>query len=440
MKKINGFVVLVAAFTLMFVIVSCNSNADEPEKKEIAVAEISLNKTELTLTAGGKETLTATVKPDNATDKTVTWTSNKTDIATVSANGEVTAIAKGSATIKATAGGKSATCTVTVNPVMYSVTVTGGTANPAAAEAGATVTITANTPESGKEFDSWTTEISVTFADANAPETTFTMPASTVTVTATYKDEIPAETKLKPTAVGDIVLADGTAVAYENLNKMSSSQKASAIAIIFYVGTGLNSGDDTTTSRTLGVGLKHKYGIAWCTDSANASNMDITTIQCKVTGKKQNLEFVDENANDRNGSNNLKQIAEFLTAADGATDDTSSAEKYPAFYFAKNYKDVEGSNVSGTDYENGWYLPSLAELFQIYANGKGTDKLFDLDAISDTLGGDKFQLQNTMYWSSSQCANYGAIYAHVLIFYEGRWNSATKTVGNQRATCCIREF
>ena len=59
-------------------------------------------------------TLTATVTPDNATDKTVAWTSSNDAVATVDANGVVTAKAEGTATITATADGKTATCTVTV--------------------------------------------------------------------------------------------------------------------------------------------------------------------------------------------------------------------------------------------------------------------------------------------------------------------------------------
>lgn len=62
---------------------------------------------------GQTGTLTATVKPDNATNKTVTWTTSNDKVATV-ANGVVTAVGKGTATITAAAGGKTATCTVTV--------------------------------------------------------------------------------------------------------------------------------------------------------------------------------------------------------------------------------------------------------------------------------------------------------------------------------------
>ncbi len=76
---------------------------------------ITLNKSELTLTAGDIDTsLTATVTPEGSTD-TVVWSSNKTDVATVdSATGKVTAVATGEATITATAGTKTATCTVKV--------------------------------------------------------------------------------------------------------------------------------------------------------------------------------------------------------------------------------------------------------------------------------------------------------------------------------------
>lgn len=74
---------------------------------------ITLNKSELTLTAGDSDTLTATVTPEGSTD-TVVWSSSKTDVATVDATGKVTAVAPGEAIITAKAGAKTATCTVKV--------------------------------------------------------------------------------------------------------------------------------------------------------------------------------------------------------------------------------------------------------------------------------------------------------------------------------------
>lgn len=76
---------------------------------------ISLNKSELTLTAGNSDTsLMATVTPSDSTD-TVVWSTNKPAVATVdSATGKVTAVAPGEAIITAKAGTKTATCTVKV--------------------------------------------------------------------------------------------------------------------------------------------------------------------------------------------------------------------------------------------------------------------------------------------------------------------------------------
>ena len=86
------------------------------------VESVSLDKTNITLTEGDSKTLTATVYPDNATNKNVSWRSSNTSVATVN-NGVVTAIKAGTATITVTTedGGKTATCQVTVNARMYNV-------------------------------------------------------------------------------------------------------------------------------------------------------------------------------------------------------------------------------------------------------------------------------------------------------------------------------
>lgn len=84
-------------------------------KVDTPVESVSLDKEELALTVGGEVTLTATVAPNNATDKTITWTTNADNVATVDENGKVTAVAEGTAIITATSNnGISANCTVTV--------------------------------------------------------------------------------------------------------------------------------------------------------------------------------------------------------------------------------------------------------------------------------------------------------------------------------------
>lgn len=86
------------------------------------VTSVTLNQTTLNLEVGKTGKLSATVLPASAADKSITWSSSKTDVASVSSNGTVNAKKAGTAVITATAtNGKSASCTVTV---------TGGTTDP----------------------------------------------------------------------------------------------------------------------------------------------------------------------------------------------------------------------------------------------------------------------------------------------------------------------
>ena len=98
--------------------------------KAVNVTEVTLDKTELTMTEGETETLTATVRPDNADNRKVTWSSDKTEVATVDGAGRVTAVKAGEAVVTVTTedGGKTATCKVTVKA--KAVPVTGVEVNP----------------------------------------------------------------------------------------------------------------------------------------------------------------------------------------------------------------------------------------------------------------------------------------------------------------------
>lgn len=87
---------------------------EQPKPSTVEVTSITLNKTNVTLEKGKTTTLTATVNPSNATDKTVIWKSTNNSIATVN-NGKVTAKKAGTANIIAKSNnGKTATCKVTV--------------------------------------------------------------------------------------------------------------------------------------------------------------------------------------------------------------------------------------------------------------------------------------------------------------------------------------
>ena len=219
-------------------------------------------------------------------------------------------------------------------------------------------------------------------------------------------------------AVGDIILNDGSKVNYETAKNYTDIDldglKSKAIAVIFRA--------DTASKKALGVGLKHSTDyILWCKSYANAHNKNIETIQCTASGDAGNLTFTV----DTDGSDNLEQIASFLTTA-GLENDTTDASKYPAFYFAKNYK-TTATNL-GSAYENGWYLPTVAELFDIW-KVKTT-----VDAASSLCEGSQF---GSYYWSSSQYASNDKG-AYKVSFSNGACSENAKVYTSY--VCAVRAF
>ena len=99
-------------FSFLLTIIFCLTSCEEPV---VTVSSIILNSSALDMTEGDSFKLTATVRPDNATDKTLIWSSSNASIASVE-DGLVTAVKEGAATITVASkdGGAKATCEVTV--------------------------------------------------------------------------------------------------------------------------------------------------------------------------------------------------------------------------------------------------------------------------------------------------------------------------------------
>ena len=111
MKKFLRLTASLMAVFAMTSFIACSNDDDDDDDVAVTAVEITANATEVE--AGKTITLKATVTPDNATDKTVTWTSSDEKIATVK-DGTVTGVAEGKATITAKAGDKTATKEITV--------------------------------------------------------------------------------------------------------------------------------------------------------------------------------------------------------------------------------------------------------------------------------------------------------------------------------------
>ena len=94
---------LVATVLLSTSFWSCSKNEEpEPTPPVVSVTGVTLNKTSTSIQVGGTETLTATVSPKDAANKKVTWKSSNAAIASVDANGKVTGVKAGEATITVT--------------------------------------------------------------------------------------------------------------------------------------------------------------------------------------------------------------------------------------------------------------------------------------------------------------------------------------------------
>ena len=151
------------------------------------VLSIALSQTEISLEVDGTATLTATVSPDNATNKTVIWESDKTNIATVDNTGKVSAIAQGTAKITATVDGKSANCTVTVTAKPVPVTGIELDKTAITLEIDETETLTATlTPDNATDKTvTWTVAPSgVVSVDDNGNVTALKDGTATITATA----------------------------------------------------------------------------------------------------------------------------------------------------------------------------------------------------------------------------------------------------------------
>ena len=156
-----------------------------------SVTGISVSPTSLGLYAGGNTgSLTATIAPSNASNKTIAWTSSTTGVATVNSFGVVTPVSVGTATIKATTadGGRTATCAVTVSPI--AVTGVALDSSTLALSVGSTWTLTATVSPSNatNKAVTWTSGSPGVATVGSATGLVTAAGAGTATITATTAD------------------------------------------------------------------------------------------------------------------------------------------------------------------------------------------------------------------------------------------------------------
>nr|MCR4953253.1 hypothetical protein [Treponema sp.] len=269
----------------------------------------------------------------------------------------------------------------------------------------------------------------------------------------------------KTLSEGDIVFIDGSA-ASRDVRKLNKMQAEAAVAVIFFVGKELNDNGDTTTKRTLGLGLHntcinniggdptafapapHQIGvetnIGWSTKIENIV-CSISDPGTTVNNPENAYGAIALITSDKNGSDNWQEICQV-----DPTGTANAATYYPAFNWVNNYGTATGAakNLAGTDYESGWFLPSLAELCWLYQRCAGNNNL--INKINEAKPETPAELINTTddgssgYWSSSEpsaaatdAATYGE-YAYYIDFNTGEISKERKDYLWQ--VLCIREF
>ena len=362
---------LFAALCCLLAVSACKK-----DEQEVHVTGVSVSPATLSLVEGTSDQLRATVTPSDAANKSVSWTSSATAIATVDNTGKVTAVSAGTATItvKTADGGKTATCAVTVTTKVIPVTgisiEEGATAE---VEEGKTVALTAKVqPDNATDKTlTWTSsnKAIATVADGvvtgvAAGQAVITAKAgdkeATCTVTVKRPEPVDGKSMKEVTAddLGKLIGLDGK-VYPSILSAVASGTVGSAV--IVYVGSETAEGNFT---HGLAMSMRDAvsssgYTFKWKTSSGNYDNPQYSS--------------------DLHSSLEYKESGYSLTKGRGES-------PWQAFAAAKNntIHDRYGITAAAPEGTSGWFLPSMFQWQQaIHAMTGKTKELSLYDANPD---------------------------------------------------------
>ncbi|WP_029410535.1 hypothetical protein [Treponema pedis] len=158
-------------------------------------------------------------------------------------------------------------------------------------------------------------------------------------------------TKARPDAIGDIVLTDGSAVPYADI---TPEQKSHACAIVFYAGAE----SDFLGKRVLAAGLETGVDKAWATAVTGESELVVKPLECTPSKDGKGAAADASFTGLTDGNTAWEKMVKFNPRAPERLETAFTAWAY-ALNYGKN-------NFPHTPCENGWYLPSIAELTALY--------------------------------------------------------------------------
>ena len=228
----------------------------------------------------------------------------------------------------------------------------------------------------------------------------------TTNVTVSYGDSS-AKTTLKVIEsvnsyeVGDIILTDGSKVSVANVATYTIDENNKPIGVVAMITDVYR----VPTPKVIGL-QESASSLKWAPKDTTGYNTKFTNIVCTPSTTGSGAVSRATFTGDTDGSDNW---AEICTVDPEGTKD--AATNYPIFNFANTYGTTVG--LTGTGYESGWYVPSIAELCEVYKN-----KEVIQTSLTKANG---FNFGTSAYWSSSQNASH-YILAYLVYYDEGYMN------------------
>lgn len=397
---------------------------------------LKLNKDEIVLKKGEEEVLTAEILPLDAEDKTVTWESSDSNIATVNQNGTVSAIAPGNSIIVAKIGDVSDTCMVTVNGIaVENITLD---TNSISLNIGGTYELSATIIPSNADYGTieWSSS-DENIATVSADGLVSAINKGNATITAKAGNAI-AECSVMVIGsanIGDYYYSDGT---YSS--ELISGKDV--IGIVFWTGDPTQydmalKREHPECTNGLVVALDYKTDV-WQKSMSSVSNWisenceDYTSIEASTSGNP------DDNLEKISGYNNTKAIELF--------NENNSYYSVKAVEQIIAYRDEVIAPQNSSD----WYLPSIKEL-SLLCSGECEGSIADIEAgqtsIKDLINSKVAEIDgasklfNIFYWSSNEKSYDGEpepTIAYTIYFSSGKLNYDTKS--NKQYICPVLAF
>ncbi|OMQ13010.1 Ig-like domain-containing protein [[Flexibacter] sp. ATCC 35103] len=313
----------------------------------VPVTGVTVTPATATLSIGATHQLTPTVAPANATNKTVTYSSNNTGVATVNGSGLVTAIASGSATITVTTqdGAKTATAVITVNSSNVAVTSVSLSPGSASLSVGATQQLTPTVLPSNatnKTVSYASNNTGVATVNASGLVTAVSNGTATITVTTADGNKTSTAAITVSTATGNYFtiknkwtgnyLYDAGANVGYGATVANNNYKWEKVAVdaTYYILKNVGTGDIIHIENLTGAVQCTAGSTGWYSAQWSTENVDATWVRIKnrwQTGSMIHIENLNGSAQYAGAQNNWESAQwQFQTVSTSKKINTNEAE------------------------------------------------------------------------------------------------------------------